>query len=84
MDMLSLFKGKIISEIYGIMKKRLFFFDNCYLLFLKRLYGNYYTLSSVIKNTHLTSEYSLFYFIVLKDSSPNSKISNSNSQIINI
>ena len=87
MDMLSLFKGKIISEIYGIMKKRLFFFDNCYLLFLKRirnLYGNYCTLSSVIKNTHLTSEYSLFYFIVLKDSSPNSKISNSSSQITNI
>ena len=64
------------------MKKRLFFFDNCYLLFLKRirnLYGNYYTLSSVIKNTHLTSEYSLFYFIVLKDNSTNSKISNSSS-----
>ena len=47
-------------------------------------YGNYYTLSSAINNTHLTSEYSLFYFIVLKDSSPNSKISNSSSQITNI
>ena len=36
------------------------------------------------KNIHLTSCYSLFYFIVLKDSSTNSKISNSSSQIINI
>ena len=47
-------------------------------------YGNYYTLSSAINNNHLTSDYSSFYFIVLKDSSPNSKISTSSSQITNI
>jgi len=47
-------------------------------------YGNYYTLSSAINNTHLTSDYSSFYFIVLKDTSPNSKISTSSSQITNI
>ena len=30
-------------------------------------YGNYYTLSSAIRNTHLTSEFSSFYFIVIRN-----------------
>ena len=30
-------------------------------------YGNYYTLSSAIRNTHLNSEFSSFYFIVIRN-----------------
>lgn len=46
---------------------------------IRDCYGNYYTLSSAIKNPHLTSEFSSFYVIVIANniSLPHSKESSS-------